>query len=107
MLRVECIAIGTFALLALTDCANTNSAAPVASSVTRAQIAEARKAGYRVVVTRSGSMLLCKNSTPTGSHMIKEECHTADEWNDIQSKATEQVRDSLHNRATPGASVGN
>src|SRR5215475_2179921 len=90
MSRIASLSFCAVALLGLASCASTPPAAPANMAATSAapnvspeQIAEAKRAGYTVVVTKSGNTLFCQKSTKTGSHMVTNECHSAQEWDTI------------------------
>jgi hypothetical protein len=103
--RFESLRFCAFAFLALAGCAGEKSNPLTATPVTPELVAEAKKAGYRVVTTKAGP-LFCKNTMKTGSHLVTNECHTAQEWNFMHDKDDALVRDALGNTATPGSNVG-
>lgn len=46
----------------------------------------ARAQGY-TLVTRQGTVLFCRKSTPTGTHMPRSECHTPEDWDAVNRHA--------------------
>jgi hypothetical protein len=113
MSRIEYMSLCAVALLGLASCASTQSAAPghtdatpATSNLSAEQLAQAKRAGYRVVVTKSGNTLFCQKATKTGSHMATDECHSAQEWDDINAHSGDAsnsaIRDATTQRTQPG-----
>lgn len=97
MSRIETLSLCALLLLGAAGCASTGqSKVAQTPNLTPEQIQDAERAGYHAVVAKSGETLFCRKALiKTGSHVAKDECHTAEEWNRLNVRGNQQAHDEI------------
>jgi hypothetical protein len=101
--RFKTSTLCTLAFLAVAGCASSGQQAKTqaASNLTPEQIESAERAGYHVMIAKSGKTLFCHASVKTGSHVSKEECHSVEQWDQINSRGNRDAQAEIKGSSMP------
>jgi predicted Co/Zn/Cd cation transporter (cation efflux family) len=101
MSRLGSLGLCALAALSVASCASQTKTAQAGINLTPQQIQDAERAGYQVMVAKSGQTLFCHTQVKTGSHMAKQECHTVQEWDQINSRGNRESQAEIKGSSMP------